>query len=161
MQKIFRSLLFTAIIFIAISSCKKYPDGPVLSLHSKEKRVVGEWSVDYYSINGYDSTAYLQSQPYYGKYIFDAEDKDGDNPPRFRFVRNNSLYSTTIGYWQFGNNKKNLTIEQSVIDTSLHQFGTNPYIAHYISWEIRRLTTKDLWLKTTYNAKEYFMKLKH
>jgi hypothetical protein len=158
MQKIIKAIvLFTTIIFIAGSSCKKYPDGPLINFHSKELRVLGTWDVEYYSINGYDSTSYLKAQPYYGKYTFHAP--KGDNPGGFDLLSNNNIYAT-IGNWEFGNNKENLNIEQVIACTSLPQFETNPYIAHYITWEIRRLTDSDIWLKTTFYGKEYFMKLK-
>ena len=150
------ALLFIVIAFITSSSCKKYPDGPLLSLHSKEHRIVGTWIVDYYSINGYDSTSYLQGQPYYGKYIFYKRKPDGDDYAEFVLLDNNNIY-VSDGHWFFTNNKKNIDIDQS----PLTQFYMNPYIARAISWEIRRLTVSDLWLKTTYNGKEYFMKLKH
>ena len=57
-------------------SCKKYPDGPWLSLHSKEVRLCKSWDVSYFSINGYDSTPYLKNQPFYGKYRFERRKDD-------------------------------------------------------------------------------------
>ncbi len=152
-------LLFTSIIFITVAACKKYPDGPLISFHSKEKRVVGEWLVDYYSINGYDSTSYLQAKPYYGKYSLHAP--RGDNSPAFDLVSNNGTYCT-FGNWRFTNNKKNLFVsQQDGCNSSISEFNANPFVASNVTWEIRRLTEKDLWFKTTYNGKEYFMKLKH
>ena len=136
------------------TSCKKYPNGPLLSLHSKEHRIVGTWIVDYYSINGYDSTSYLQGQPYYGKCVFYKQ--KGDYSADFVLVSNDNNYFSS-GSWWFTDNKKDLKIQQS----TFQQFYMNPYIAGLITWEIRRLTVSDLWLKTTYNGKEYFMKLKH
>ena len=150
------TLLFIVIAFITSSSCKKYPDGPLLSLHSKEHRIVGTWIVDYYSINGYDSTSYLQSQLYYGKYIFYS--KKSSTPNLFLFESN--IYCTS-GHWKFTNNKKDLSIDQTNGCSPLPQFNTTPYTASEVNWEIRRLTDADLWLKTNYNGKEYFMKLKH
>lgn len=148
------ALLFTGIALVTISSCKKYPEGPLISFHSKEHRVVGTWIVDYYSINGYDSTGYLQAQPYYGKYIFNKQ--KGDVSADFTLISNNNIYFSG-GSWRFTNKKKDLNIQQF----PPYQFYTNPYIASVVTWEIRRLTDADLWLKTNYNGKEYFMKLKH
>lgn len=154
------ALLFTSIALVTISSCKKYPEGPLISLHSKEKRIVGTWVVDYYSINGYDSTSYLQAQPYYGKYYIYSE-IHGDTYV-FSLVTDNGTTCGTTGHWRFANKKKDLNIQQSIGGcTSLPQFNTTPYIASDVTWEIRRLTNADLWLKTTYNGKEYLMKLKH
>jgi hypothetical protein len=152
------ALLFTGIALVTISSCKKYPDGPLLSLHSKEKRIAGSdyktWDVVYYSINGLDSTSYLQAQPYYGKFGFYS--KNAKDP--------NYFYTSgcgTSGKWKLTNNKKDLYIYQRQRCTSVPQFNMTPYFADEVTWEIRRLTDDDLWLKTTYNSKEYLMKLKH
>lgn len=159
------ALIFIGIAFITNSSCKKYPDGPLISLHSKEHRIAGNenktWVVDYYSINGYDSTSYIQSRPYYGKYWFYSK-VHGETNHSFGLVTDNGITCGTDGHWKLTNNKKNLNIQQSIGGCiSLPQFNTTPYIASDVTWEIRRLTEDDLWLKTTFSGKEYFMKLKH
>jgi len=144
------------------TACKKYPDGPLLSFETKMNRIAGietkQWNVDYYSINGYDSTAYLQAQPYYGQYSFYS--KKSKNPNGFFFSSNNSTDAAS-GDWKFVNNKEDLNILLTFHSPSFLQFNTNPYIGRDVTWKIRRLTDSDLWLKTTYNGKEYFMKLKH
>jgi len=145
------------------TACKKYPDGPLLSFETKMNRIAGietkQWNVDYYSINGYDSTAYLQAQPYYGQYSFYS--KKSKYPNTFGCLSNNNIYCTHGG-WEFNNSKNDMHILQNYIcSIPISQFNTNPYIASDVTWEIRRLTDSDLWLKTTYNGKEYFMKLKH
>ncbi len=53
-----------AILFllpILVSSCKKYPEGPAFSLRSKKNRVVGDWNVTWYGINGSDARNTSQS----------------------------------------------------------------------------------------------------
>jgi hypothetical protein len=42
-------IIFGTLIF---NSCKKYPDGPLLSLRSKQHRMVDKWEVTSYSCNG-------------------------------------------------------------------------------------------------------------
>jgi hypothetical protein len=46
---------------MALSACKKYPEGPLISFRSSLKRVVGTWNVDKFYINNGDSTSeYVQ-----------------------------------------------------------------------------------------------------
>ena len=84
-----RKRVFIAIVLavIFIVSCKKYPDGPLISFRSKEYRITWQWSVVYFSINGYDSTSYLQAQPGYGNHYFSLK-KDNEDSTRFRYQSN-------------------------------------------------------------------------
>lgn len=43
-------------IVLTFISCKKYPDGPTLSLRSKAARISNTWKVDKYFKNGADET---------------------------------------------------------------------------------------------------------
>ena len=154
MKIIFKILFLFALLFII--SCKKYPDGPLLSLHSKEHRIAGsnnkKWDVSYFSINGYDSTSYLKNQSGYGKYQFERE-KDG----RAVFVcLSTDLVYGIGGYWKFSNHKNNIQVNAHSLN-AMH-FNLGPYAADDQSWVIQRLTETDLWLKCTYNNKEYFVK---
>lgn len=38
-----------------MQACKKYPEGPTFSLRSPSQRIIGEWNLNYYNINGIDS----------------------------------------------------------------------------------------------------------
>ena len=145
------TILFLAVVFITIAACKKYPDGPLFSLTTKETRLCKEWDVAYFSINGYDSTAYLRSQPFYGTYKFERPAK-GD-PGRCFYYSANSLYDG-VGNWGFDNNKKSVAIDGG----SGYTGYIGPYGPVRVEWDIMRLTQKELWLKTTYNGKEYFVK---
>lgn len=44
-------------VMTTAESCKKYPDGPALSLHSRTERVANTWKVDNYKVNGDDYTS--------------------------------------------------------------------------------------------------------
>jgi hypothetical protein len=56
------ALMMIAITFLifSIQGCKKYPEGPALSLHSRAERVANTWKVDNYKINGSDYTSLVQ-----------------------------------------------------------------------------------------------------
>jgi hypothetical protein len=66
-------VLLGACLF-TLPSCKKYPDGPSISLRSKSERVANTWKVDTYTINGSDYTSlasgYIQTFSKDGNYSF-------------------------------------------------------------------------------------------
>jgi hypothetical protein len=58
------SLLAISILTISILltvSCKKYPDGPLLSLRSRSERLSNTWKIENYKINGNDFTSLIPS----------------------------------------------------------------------------------------------------
>ena len=60
------------------------------------------------------------------------------------------------GFWMFLNERESVYIHfNNFMGPSL-----GPYRANDVVWEIRRLKHKELWLKTFYNSKEYFVKFK-
>lgn len=50
-------ILFAGLMITTFQSCKKYPDGPLISFHSRTERVANTWKVDNYKINGTDYTS--------------------------------------------------------------------------------------------------------
>lgn len=87
---------FIFIIVASLTSCKKYEEGPALSLRSKTARVANTWKVESYTINGADNTQSLNSINYTEFY-----DKDG-----------NYSYSTSVGSgsgkWEFQSDKEQI-----------------------------------------------------
>ncbi|MFL5753982.1 MAG: hypothetical protein ACJ76F_11290 [Bacteroidia bacterium] len=60
-KKISALLIVAAFIMLSLQSCQKYPEGPMLSLHSRTERVANTWKVDNYKINGSDYTSLVSS----------------------------------------------------------------------------------------------------
>lgn len=50
-------ILLAGLMIPTIQGCKKYQDGPLLSLHSRAERVANTWKVDNYKENGNDYTS--------------------------------------------------------------------------------------------------------
>ena len=143
-----------AIVFITIAACKKYPDGPSFSLYTKQQRLCNGWDVFSFTVNGYDSTAYLRSQPFYGKFDFLAQ--KGDEAAYFGYIGIGGYEGG--GHWYFGSDKTTVLIESTY--DSAYPGTVGPYRIGTWQWDIMRLEKKELWLKTTYNGKEYFVKFK-
>lgn len=161
-MKLLKKIILLFIAFIFIISCKKYPDGPLLNLYTKKHRIMGTWDVDYFSINGYDSTAYLKSKPFYGMYWFGKGDLEHDPPALYD---SNTPGYTANGHWNF-ESKKNFIHITFDINNNINLPNNiaskiGPYRDNNVSWEIRRLTEKEFWLKTNYtDGREYFVKFK-
>jgi len=155
--KIIFFVLFSSTFFLT-ESCKKYEDGPLLNIYSKRSRVEGNWDVESFTVNGADSTEVLKSKTYYGRYEFSKE-KEGKYMMAFYHARYSSSYFKT-GHWEFKNDKNDLLIVfNDLSGVAVHSMG--PYGADNVTWEIRRLKTTQLWMRTTYNGIEYYLKLKH
>ena len=90
--------IFSIILIMSASlmGCKKYEDGPALSLRSKTARVANTWKVESYTINGFDNTSSLTSINYTETY-----DKDGN------YSYNSSLGSGS-GKWEFQSDKEQI-----------------------------------------------------
>ncbi len=79
-----------------IQSCKKYPDGPVFSIHSRTERVANTWKVDNYKENGNDFTSLVAGYT-------ETYTKDGN----YSYTWGN--FSGT-GKWEFQNNDAEIRI---------------------------------------------------
>ena len=120
-----RALLISLILVITFSpSCKKYDEGPSLSLLSKKQRLTGKWEVASNFLNGKE----LQLV----------------NKTDINFNKNNT-FSTNIligtntfnnnGNWEFSEDKESLLLTYSASMTE--------------TWAIRRLSNKQLFIEMT------------
>ncbi|HEX8547076.1 MAG TPA: hypothetical protein VF691_08960 [Cytophagaceae bacterium] len=92
------SALFVATIAIG---CKKYEEGPTISLRSKRARATNVWQVERAFIQGLDSTA-----KFYGyRLIMTKEGYYSFSPPPLWAVS-----FSIIGSWEFSKDKKSIYI---------------------------------------------------
>lgn len=124
MKILFFSL--SILILLALSSCKKYEDGPVFSLASKKSRLVNVWKLDKVIHNGVEQA--LTADDKDDKYEFT---KDG----KYKVTVINGSFSYTIeGTWEFDNNKEHI----------ITSFTYNN-ITYTDTTKILRLKSKELW----------------
>jgi len=103
---------------LTFEGCKKYEDGPMLSLKSKKGRVDGTWKFQSFIEDGDDIT-----QDFVGcEWEFK---KDGDFTEYF----DGDVYS---GRWEFASDKE-------AIDLT--------YDGDTWRWSLKRLTNKEMWLE--------------
>lgn len=152
MRKKIKSFFLLLFLASVLTTCKKYPEGPAFSLWSKTWRLEGSWDVEAFLIDGMDSTSQLTCTKY-GIY-----NQEGN-----RNVRSSGCIgsSNTDSDWHFENHRNNLLISVDFLNSSAKTpFPKTKPLSSYISWEIQRLTRKELWLKKNYNNKEYYIKFK-
>jgi hypothetical protein len=49
-----RKLTILILLFMTVMACHKYEDGPFISFRSVEKRVIADWKMTGYTVNGQD-----------------------------------------------------------------------------------------------------------
>lgn len=129
---------------ILSEGCKKYPEGPALSLRSKKERVANTWKLDALISGGVDSTAYFNS--FFNDYTVSLT-KSGGYTISYNF-RGFSVSET--GDWAFSSDKEDLQITPKTVS-----YGTVPSASVL---QIMKLYEKELWLRSFYGngvAKEY------
>lgn len=109
-------------------ACKKYEDGPWLSLHTKKARLVNVWKYDHVTQNGNDVTASYVNRSVEFK-------KDGN------YIITYGQYADA-GTWQFASNKEDIVLSESNSSSA-------------ITWHILKLKNKELWLSEQDGSRSY------
>ncbi len=96
-MKTLKNLAFISLFAsLVVTGCKKYEEGPALSIRTKTERVANTWKLVSYTINGTDYTSSLSNINYTETY-----DKDGN------YSYNSSLGSGS-GSWEFQSDKEQI-----------------------------------------------------
>lgn len=126
-------LAATVITVLNFQSCSKYEDGPSFSLRTKKARLAGEWEVVRVGNETYPQDGYSIEMEF---------DKEGDFKYTFLYATYSYSYN---GDWEFSSDKEELEIE---IDNEVQTF------------EILRLTNKELWLEDEETNDEWRLEAK-
>lgn len=127
------TVLAVFLLFCTIS-CKKYEEGPLISLRSKKSRIANKWKVANLFKNGVDSTKYYAAE---GTWI--ELGKDGDAV--IMLIQSNGIVSDTTnseGRWEL--HEKNTVIALILTDLLTNEVDTN-------FWWITRLKEKEFWFE--------------
>jgi len=88
--------VFAGAVLAGFEGCKKYPEGPAMSLRTKTHRVAGSWKVENYKVNGDDYTTFVSDYT-------ETYSKDGN----YSYAWGN-LAGT--GTWRFENDKEEIQL---------------------------------------------------
>lgn len=133
MKKYFIVAMITVLgASVTFTSCKKYEDGPAISLLTKKMRLTGDWTLDkYYDGSGADQTAFV-SALFGSAWEFQIE-KDGN------FKQTGNV--NTSGTWKLGEDKDDVSFTESNGTTT--------------TYRILKLKNKELWLRYTNSLGQY------
>ncbi|HRH01716.1 MAG TPA: hypothetical protein PLI68_10965 [Bacteroidia bacterium] len=125
-------VLLTFFCLFSAPACKKYEDGPILSLRTKKARLVGDWKIVKTTANGVELNGPVTDLKIYA---------DGS----FNFEFAEHFIGVKKGNWAFSSNKEKLDLSDSCC--------TDRY-------KILKLKNKELWLKNSFqispiNSLEY------
>ena len=157
------SYLFLVIVLTAVfPACKKYEEGPSFSMRTKLCRVTGVWDVEYFEIDGIDSTTYILNDTNHYKIYFKSGQKacvgDGYHPLDLIFVNKGNYIA--CGGWNFIDKKNYLSIHTPYDSLPYYNSGNGNWS---MGGYIQRLTNKELWIKTsttTIGAHNLYIKFK-
>ncbi len=126
-----KNILTGVLILIAlITACKKYPDGPWISLETRTARVANVWKMEQVTLNGSDVTSTYKNINYTETY-----DKSGN-------YSYNSSVGNGSGKWAFENK-----------DTQIKRNGVSGQSSEDLT--ILRLKEKSFWYKFTDGKDSY------
>lgn len=92
-----------AIIVITLTACRKYDDGPGVSLLPRKNRVENSWFVEKYLVNGIDSTAV------YARYMAgEFYDTDGNYRTMYAIHEWGATPAEVYGTWEFQNRDREI-----------------------------------------------------
>ena len=138
-------LLFGFAAFMLLNSgCKKYEEGPLLSIRSKKARIVNDWVVVKSYVNGKEedlenTTEEMEfKDDYTGRYKYTGSSIFGESKYEINFK------------WDFNRDKTKLIINY------LDDDGNEEYVVDYL---ILKLYENELWLKDQYGDDTYELHL--
>ena len=127
-----KALFAVVALVLVFSGCKKYEDGPSLSLRTKKARLTNVWVIHSVSENGTDKTSDYMTV--YAGYTLTIN-KDNTYSLAYRFF-NATDYSEN-GTWVFSGDKE-------------HVYFTKANTSTQSDWTILKLKERELWGSYTY-----------
>lgn len=133
-------------IVLLLYSCKKYENGPLISLKSPEKRLLGKWEIEEVKKDGNVVTDFdsLKIDYYYFKIT--------ENPNIIEDVTileraGSNITNGGLIFWQFLDNEKVLNLLNSDQGTPSYLYPLPTMIANNEKWDIKKLSSSRMWLE--------------
>jgi len=141
----------------------KYEDGPCISFRSKEKRLLGEWSLKYFTVDGQDSLQYWNN--YFGNEctftFYDWSDL-GDFPYAIQWGdTDGNYYRVTGGRQHLDDNVLVILGGQEDPVSTAFPFSFLWVSANLDGWPISRLKYDEVWFQFDVNLKHYELHLEN
>jgi hypothetical protein len=154
-----KKLILLLIVITALTvSCKKYPDGPLISFRTAKGRLYGFHTLTKYTVNGVDSLSRYQDS-LCTTFNFNHHDDDGKDYCSMAGSRKDGWESTLSWTWVLEDKNKDLLVTLS--GGNPHgRMCTGPFGDNICpAWQILKLYWNDIIMQTTYNGKVYLIEL--
>lgn len=139
-------------VMIAFTSCKKYEEGPNLSLRTKTARIIGTYGITSVMVDG----ALIDANDPYMNQVINIE-KDGTGSSILTFNNGGADINYTIPWeWEFGEEKTSWLMRQKELDDQGNPFEE---WGEWIPYTITRLTNQDFWYELR-NGNETYISVK-
>ncbi len=152
-----KRVIYLILFVVFVSACGKYPEGPKLSLKSRQSRIEGLWKIHKFYVNGVDSTVSFTEK--FGNNL-------DINESTWEFPDNSAGKYNLSGKWNWYMFKyytvftpDSLTIDNVSFSDSLVVMPAPFVLAKDIKWEIKRIFTSELFLETVYDKNVYRLEL--
>lgn len=129
-----KKLLFLIPVLVFVFSCKKYEDGPFVSIYSKTHRVENTWTVEAAYDNGTDITNDFKT--WYPNYIISLTKS---HTYILTYNLNSGVEYRETGTWAYTEKRTHLVF-------------TNSANGNQSDWKILRLKEKSLWGEHVYTT---------
>jgi hypothetical protein len=143
------NVLFISIIIILVLTSCRYDDGPVISFRTVYSRLLADkWQIDKFTIDGEDKTQlFIDSNNCYIAFR---------TKTIAQFLGDCGYHQYRWGY-KLINGKKQMEFDMAEITSD---FILGPFGKFRKSlWDIHRLTNKELWIESTYEGSDYYIKM--
>jgi hypothetical protein len=117
-KQVIKTLFFFVVMAIIGLTCKKYPEGPLISLRSAEKRIIGKWEIKEVKINGHDKINDIDSLAidYYHFYLSEyCKSKRGTDewcPELYVEIIDKKELKLILFSWGLNDKKRNISFSK-------------------------------------------------
>lgn len=124
--RFYQLLFIVTLIGVVASGCKKYPEGPTVSLRSKKERFANTWKLSKYLINGTDYTSS------YKDFLLTTT-KGSDYTLSYKVTLLLTFSLSEAGTWAFTADKREVVFNKTSPSSDTYQ------------WQILKLKEDELW----------------
>jgi len=133
-------IIYLVLLLMVAGACKKYDEGPWMSLRTKEKRLCQEWEIDKYLLNSED-TSFFKEQNWTFK-------KNGDF---LIYINYGSTEAQGEYFWRWADNKENIEVKiienKSKSNFLFQQLNKNKKADDWTKFQIKKLKFDQLVLE--------------
>ena len=148
--------IYFVLVLLVLSGCKKYEEGPGISLRSKEKRLCQKWELSKATYNG------MHQENDFAYYYWDIQ-KDGDFIVTMSYAWDGAYDQEIINLsWEWSSNKEEIELTEYYKDSktllsSIFRDHKSTKYSETVDVKIIKLKYKELIIEYTEEGDKYRM----